>query len=493
MPSFYPSTRSRTLIAKHLAEHHDDDDDAPNSIYKDALIIQIFQHWKIKTLEHQQAINNGKNLAMTHHFSQALPAPKSIPSTQPANVERNPPETPSVKVKDDVFVDMEPEESIPNARKRVMSVAVSHLRQKENWKRRSSSPNECVNPHLLAPGARHRSRTAAPSTKQSNKPPPIFIAPKKTQPSAPPRLSTLSSDESIQTKRKFSTDKINTLSDDQTVPTIFSTWAPAPPTISPRFYVQSPRHSLDDDDETSSDDGSRESLLIRNKNPIKSPIRTREKYQLAPNIIIPTAVIIIDPNGRPYLYDLDSQSLQQLVDPSPMTDENLSSTDTAYESGSSITSDNNHALHSIGEEEEDILERNSRNGIILSKELHRIEAFTRSRQTKSNVKTIDHTPASDTFDPTRLGRRWSDGIVSDDDQNSQVPLVKGTSTISVMKASSNHPPKISKTKYFLMKLHLTSSSKEEESNGSTANLPPAPPPRKRTVRRSSDKTRYQTR
>ena len=491
MPSFYPSTRNRALIAKHLTEH---DDDEPNSIYKDALIIQIFQHWKIKTLEHQQAINNAKNLTITHHFSQALATTNSTPGIQTANVERNSPETSSNKIKDDVFVDVEPDESVPTTRKRVSLLPASCSRRKESFNRRSSSPNECVNPHLLAPGTRYRCHTTASPTKQSNKPPPIFIAPKKTQPSAPPRLSTFSSDESIQVKRKFSTDKINTLSSDQNTPTISSTWAPAPPTISPRFYLQSPRHSLDDDDddEISSDDGSRESLLIRNKNPIKSPIRTREKYQLAPNIIIPTAVIIIDPNGRPYLYDLDNQSLRQLVDSPPVTDEEMVPIDTKYENSSPTTSDNNHALHSIGEEEEESMERNSRNGVILSKELDRIEAFTRSRQTSSNLKDNDNTTTIDNFDPTRLGRRWSDGIVSDDDQNSQVPLVKGISTTSVMKASANHPPKISKTKYLLMKLHLTSSSKEDEPNGSTTNLPPAPP-RKRTVRRSSDKTRYQTR
>ena len=65
MPSFYPSTRHRTLITTNLTERDDDD---PDSIYKEAFITQIFQHWKIKALEHQQALNNSTNNQITKSF-----------------------------------------------------------------------------------------------------------------------------------------------------------------------------------------------------------------------------------------------------------------------------------------------------------------------------------------------------------------------------------------------------------------------------------------
>ena len=493
MPSFYPTSRNRTLIAKHLAQRNDDDDDddTTHSIYKDALIIQIFQHWKIKTIEHQQALNNANNLHMTHHFSRALATTPS--SIQTANVENTPPEFSSSKPKDEGSITVEPEKPLTTMRRRPLQTPASHIRRKESLKQISSSTNDLINPNLLAPGARHRSRATAPATKPSNKPPPIFIAPKKTQPSAPPRLSTLASDESNQIKRRLSSEKISAFPDDPNVPTMPSTWAPAPPTVTPRFFLQSPRHSLDDDDDgTSSDDCSRESLLIRNKNPTKSPIRTREKYQLSPHIIIPAAVIIIDPDGHPYLYDLNNQSLQELVDPLITPDNDIIPTDAKTKSNSTTVPDN-FALHSIGEEEEDSIEKNTRNGVILSKELDRIEAFSRSRQTPTSVENNEiHTERTDEHDQTRLGRRWSDGIFSDDDdRHSQTPLIKVPSATSVMKSSVNHPPKVSKTKYFLMKLHLSSSSKDEDSNKSASNLPPAP--RRRTVRRATDKTRYQTR
>jgi len=175
MPSFHPSTRHRTLITKHLTEQDEEDD--PNSIYKDAFIIQIFQHWKVKTLEHHQVLNNATNLSTTNHFSQAL-AIKSPPVVT-TNTETKPPETSS-----DIN---EPEKPLPTVQKRVKPVPASYLRRKEALKISSSLLTESANPNLLAPCASIKSRAIPTAARKVHKPPPIFIAPKKTLPSPVPR------------------------------------------------------------------------------------------------------------------------------------------------------------------------------------------------------------------------------------------------------------------------------------------------------------------
>jgi hypothetical protein len=478
MPSFYPSTRHRTLLTSHLSEHDDDDD--PNAIYKDTLIIQIFQHWKIKTLEHQQAINNSKNLVdNSKNFSDTIPPVKT------SNTEIIPPETTSNKI--------EPEKPVITMQKRVTPLPASYLRRKESLKKSNSSPSDFINPNLLAPCTRTRSRTIATTTstspKRSHKQGPIFIAPKKTSPSPLPRSHSLFSfEESIQMKRKESLEKQNSIFDDRNSIPISPTWAPAPPTTPTRFYVQSPGSSLDDDDETSSDDGgTHESLLIRNKNYLKKPVKTQQKYPLPSNIIIPTAFYITDPNGHSHLCDLNSDLPEELINSSRIIDNDNIILNSKNEPNSSSDSDK-YGLHSIGEEEEESIERNTNNGKILSKELNRIEAFTRSRQTNPNARNSDANTKRNENDKNLLERRWSDGLVSDDDDEQISPsLVKMSSATSIVKQT---PPKISKTKYFLMKLHLIPSNKDDDSNGSTDNLPPPPP--KRTVRRSSNKKRYQT-
>ena len=476
MPSFYSSPRHRALITSHVTEHDDDYD--PNAIYKDALILQIFQHWKIKTLEHQQAINNAKNLEKSNEHSDTVPP-----------VESHPPETSSNNT--------EPEKPVTTMQKRVTPVPASYLRRKQSLKKCISSPSEFIDPNFLAPCAKTRSRTISTATPSSSTSPkriqkqgPIFIAPKKTSPSPIPRSHSLFSfDESVQMKRKENMERQCTSPDDRNAVPISPSWTPAPPTCT-RFFVQSPGSPLDDDDETSSDDGAGyESLLIRNKNPLRRLVKPQQKYQLSPNIIIPTALYITDPDGNAHLCDLNNDLPDELND-SPRIIENDNIPMKSKGELSSSSDSDKYALHIIGEEDEESFEKNTNNGKILSKELNRIEAFKRSRQTNLTAEHKDTNGNPNEPNGNLLGRRWSDGLVSDDDQARSPRLVKMSSATSVVKQTATPPPKMSKAKYFLMKLHLTSSSKDDDSNVSTANLPPHPP--KRTVRRSSNKKRYQT-
>jgi hypothetical protein len=491
MPNYYSSTRHRTLITKHVS----DDDDQPNSVPNEEFIIQIFQHWKIKTLEHQQALNNSGNNTTSNHFSQTLP--KTVLPIKTSSNATIPNETLLNNNKDDISNIIEQEKPITTMQKRVSPVPKSYIRRKDALKKSTSAPNECSNPNLLSPNGKTKlTTTTTVSTTTGRKSPkqgPIFIAPKKTPPSLPPRPSSLCSfDESIQTKRKTTLEKQNSPNDEQS---LSPTWAPPPST---RSYVQSSCSAFDDDDQSSSDEIDYGSLLIRNKKSLKKTPKHNIKYFLPipPNIIIPTAVFIIDPNGHTHRLDFNDDSFEDLVN-TPRIVENIYP-DTSYDqSPSSIaitppTSPVNHdqyALHSIGEEEEDVLEKNNNNGVILSKELDRIQAISRPRAS-TTVQYTDVDQNQDEEFKLPLGRRWSEGAFSDDEnhlQPSQSRIVKTPSATSVVKQSIAPPVKLSRTKLFLIKLHLAPSpNKDVDSNTSL------PPSKKRTVRRSSDKKRYQT-
>jgi hypothetical protein len=478
MPSFYSSTRDQTHITKHLADHEDDSD----SIYKEAFIIQIFQHWKIKTLEHQHGINNSGTNNTSNHFSQALA--KKVPSVQSSNIDNDSYETSTNNI--------ESKKPIKTMQKRVSPLPASYIRRKEALKKSISSPTDLLNPNLLAPYTRYRSRTI--STTKSDKLAPIFIAPKKAQPSRSPRSNSLFSfDESTQSKRKTTLEKQNSTNDDPNsapISPISPLWTPT------RFFVPSPGSSVDDDS-SSSDDGTYESLLIRNKKVLKKETKTKEIYPLIipSNLIIPTAIFITDPNGNSRSYDLNNDFMEEPVDNERIIDNDMIPPirNNEISRPASPSSIDKYALHSIGEEDEGSIEKNNKHGIILSQELNRIQAFTRSRQTNSNEQNNNTNLNED--DKILLGRRWSDGIVSDDDDHIRLPkspLVKMASTTSVVKQSITPPVKISRTKSLLMKLHLTSSSSSKDDD---SNIPTNPPPtssRKRTIRRSSDKKRYQT-
>lgn len=455
MPNFHPSTRQRTLISKHLT---DQDDDESDSVYKEAFIIQVFQHWKIKTLEHQQTLNNREKNPGTDNFTYAhaqSPPSVSIETVQDESLSAGLP-------------------------KRVTPVPASYVRRKENLRKNLSHSSEVLNPNLLIPHAKAKSSTGSVgSTKKSHKPAPIFIAPKKTQPFLPPRSFSLPSvDEAVQSKRKVPLEKQLSAGDESSTSSVAS-WAPT------RFAAQSAATSLtdDDDDGTSSDDSRNESLLIRNKKLHKPTTTTRTQvFPSSPvQLNVPTAVLITDPHGNSRILDFQSSSWYETLD----------------DESSTLTPSEIYTLHSIGEEEEGQEELNKKvDGLILSKELDRIQAFTRSRQPQVDSPMKNLEPESS---KVPLGRRWSDGVVSDDDEkmNSSAPapslMVKMASTTSVSKQTSASPVKLSKTKYLLMKLHLTSAPIKTEG----ADLPPAgaassSSSRKRTVRRSTDKKRYQT-
>jgi hypothetical protein len=498
MPSFYPPSRHRTLITSHFSDH-DDDDDHSHSIYKEEFILQIFQHWKIKTLEHQQALNNSGTNTRPNHFSQALVNTASPKET--SSIETIPNETSLTNNKDEISNTIEPEKPITTMQKRVTPIPQSYARRKAALKKSISAPTEFLNPNLLLPHAKNKLASTLSTTagKKSPKPGPIFIAPKKTQPSIRPRsCSLLSSDESIQSKRKSSSEKQNSPGDEQSVS---PTWAP------PRFSIQSPGSSIDDN-EDSSDESDYESLLIRNKKSLKKTSKTKAIFffPIPPNVIIPTAVLLTDPNGNSHTLDLNDDAFEDSVNsrriieniyPNNLPDHSLSSSSSIETTPSTSPVDHDkYALHSIGEEEEYVIEKNNNDGVILSKELNRIDAISRSRQINSNVQKKDTNRNQDENSNTPLGRRWSDSVVSDDEDHIEPvksPLVKTTSTTSVTKQSVNPPVKLSRTKYLLMKLHLTSSpNKDDVSNTSSSATTNPPPSRKRTVRRSSDKKRYQT-
>jgi hypothetical protein len=506
MPSFHPSTRQRTLIRRHLTDHDENDDHDANSIYKEALIIQTFQHWKIKTLEHQQAtLNNSQKTSKTNYFTRALSEnvpPSDISCSQSVSNES----TTDKSVVSEGSMVSQSRTPIDGIQKRVTPAPASYIRRKQNLRTTFSTVNDPLNTNLLTPHSKAKSTTGSTiSTKKATKSPVIFIEPKKTQP--PPRPFALPSfDESMQTKRKVNIDKSMSIGDEPlttpattttttatttTATTSAAIWAPAPPTACTRFNLSSSGNALtdDDDDETSM----HESLFIRNKKHSKTSWTTAREHvhQLIPaHANIPTAIFVTDPHGHLLAVNLKNDSLDELVH---VHADSMSSHVNACSStiGSSSTSAilDKHPLHSIGEEEEEgRFDTVNIDGIIFSKELDRIEAFNRSRQTNVDVQPTD---VHEDNNRIPLGRRWSDGAVSEDDQKIRLPTFSSTQlekiacgTSSIKPQPVRAPVKISKTKYLLMKLHLTpSTSKDAENNSSS---------RKRTVRRSSDKKRYQT-
>ena len=403
MPTLYStSTRQRTLAAKHLSGHDDD----PESIYKDALIIQIFQHWRIKTLEHQ---HNEKNNA---HFSQALQGEESS------------------AVKDESAIAQPPPTS--TLQKRVTPPPASYTRRKENLRRQHLPNNEPFDPKFLTPSAsKAKSATGSiNSTKKAPKSTPVFIEPKKTHPHPLPRPFALPSfDESLAVKPK----------------------SPGNPIVFAHGH---------DDDETSDQESREESLYIRRKAARQRPTVTH--YVPPEHVHIPTAVFVTNPQGRCQSFDFESESLKE-----------------ASTLPHSVTLpsflDQYSTLQSIGEEVEEEEETNDDDDADHHREID-----------------PDRLNGSDEERRIPLGRRWSDGVVSDEEQQTRTPsepralmkMASSVSSVSKPESPSKNPVKISKTKYLLMKLHLTPAVNKAEEPTNRA-------PR-RTVRRSSDKKRYQT-
>ena len=357
-------------------------------------------------------------------------------------------------------------------KKRVTPVPSSYARRRPYLKMDSSDLK-------LLPSNTKTTTTA--SVKKASKSKPIFIAPKKTSPQ-PHSFSSLAFDDSSQNKSKNSLERQTSIGDSDQSSTM-TTWSPAPP--STRFYMQSSSSSLEDN---SSDESDHESLLIRERNPRIN--QTQFPMQIQSTLTI----FITDPDGNSSMFDLNNDIRDKSDQDEQSTDEDLDSSDGNTLSPNStfdISSPpdptlipgtqpavlEKHTLDSIGEEEEEADE-----------EADDEEQETADKEDDQEDSTVSKKDV-DTIQVEILGRRWSDGIDKQEQQpsnlSSPASLTKLANVESVAKPNENSPVKLSKTKYLMMKLHLTSSSKDDEVVLSSS--------RKRTVRRAFDKKRYQTR
>ncbi|CAF0760713.1 unnamed protein product [Adineta ricciae] len=464
MPSVNSSSRNPLIKQQSLADNHREHE---NDVYKNARISQAVQQW------HSQTSN-----------MYVLPPPAdSIPTNGHANPNLSN-STDKTSNKDEIQSNQtESDKSTMTVKKRTTPVPASYARRRANIK------NEAAAANLLQPN--NKTKPAGASTKKPVKPSPIFIAPKKTS-QQPHTYSTPLFDELQQLQRKNTLERQKaSIDDQQNISPVASSMSSSSPV---RFFAHSSASSLDD--EYSSDESDHESLLIRKK---MSHIKDHQLNLSCPSYFaLPPTICITDPHGQSYTIDTDDHYAglndvhEQTNDSDPYSpvfahpmEISPSPTDNSMPSSAIL---DKHPLHSIGEEEED---EDNADVNTFSKELNRIEALTRSRQPKVDVTSQE----IEQPDKEPLSRRWSDGIVDQDKEKgagAQSTLIKMPSVASVTKPTTTSPPvKLSKTKYILMKLHLTSANKDDESNMSSAAIV-TNPPKKRTVHRSSDKKRYQT-
>lgn len=488
MPSFHPPTRHRPFISKHLMTDDTEHDGDPDAICKEAFIVQLFQHWKAKTVEHQHALSSQGYATVSVNAASS--------------------ESPTMNEQNAVSSG-----SIAPLQKRATPLVTTQARRNANFKKSLSTPADAFNPNLLAPHANTKGAPAAASTlaKKPTRPGPIFIAPKKSQaPSQPRPYAWPSLDELSQNKRKAISERPSGSSDDASPTSISPSWAPAPP----RFLFQSSTSLYDD--ETSGEENDHESLLIRNRRVLQKPRTTNEKHTLSmpSHLIIPTSISITDPDGHSRVLDSSNDWMDEFANNERIVENDFFAVTPAdydhvfgYPSSASNlnlppspSSIDGHKLHSIGEEEEehDWPKHGNRNGLILSKELDRIEAFSRSRQSILSVEKKDSEREGSRQRRKVLERRWSDSYLSDDDDDDhhrlkRTALVKMASTTSISKPAVTPPAKVSKTKYLLIKLHLAPSPTKDDDANVSPTTGANPPARKRTVRRATDKKRYQTR
>lgn len=359
-------------------------------------------------------------------------------------------------------------------KKRVTPVPSSYARRRPYLKTDSSDPKL-----ILSNGK----NTTIPM-KKPGKSTPIFIPPKKTSPQ-PHSFSLLTFDESSHHKSKPLLERQTAIGDgDQT--TSMTNWTPAP--RSTRFYIQSSSSSVEDN---SSDESDHESLLIREKTP------RIQQVQVHVHVQSPLTILITDPDGNSSTFDLNND-IRSTSDPNEQnTDEHSDSSDgntlspnSTFDISSPPDSSlipgtqpvvlEKHTLHSIGEEEEEEEEEEQDE----DDEEAAAEADNDDDQDESNNPNID----TNRIQPGQSNRRWSDGNTEQapvpSNSSSTASLTKISTVEPVTKSNENAPVKLSKTKYLLMKLHLSSSSKDDESVVSES--------KKRTVRRAFDKKRYQT-
>jgi hypothetical protein len=438
MNEFYQEDK---LFNQQLINQNDNED--KNNIDTNGFPIQITQHWKPKSLDDQPSL--------TSNLSNEISS---------CSTDKN-----SNKNELSTITD-ESEKSIVTMKKREKPVPSSYIRRRPNLKYGSSN-GKLLPPNKLA-------NKTITSGKKSMKSTPVFIPPKKISPQ-PHSFSSLSFDDSLQMKRKPILERQTAIVDDHYTSSM-TNWAPSTSPAA-RFYVQSSGSSFEDN---SSDESDHESLLIRKKSPkIKKP---RSSVQT------PVTIFITDPYGHSSTLDPDNDTRDKSDHKENNTenDSNPNDTNTLFpDSKFDVSSPpdiiiipstpplilDKHTLHSIGEEEEDDDNNNNKTETNENNQL--------------NVKVQNEDSNQNDKEP--LSRRWSDGITNQTKEqipSSKSSLMKMPSAASVIKPIESPPVKISRTKYLLMKLHLTSSNKDDESNNST--------PKKRTVRRAPDKKRYQT-
>lgn len=338
-------------------------------------------------------------------------------------------------------------------KKRVTPVPASYLRRRPNSKSNVPDSNLSL-------------QNKQSNSKKSSKPSPIFIAPKKTTPQPHP-FSSLSFDDVSYNKRKAVLERQTALHDDVNTTSMNNS---SRSNKQAKFYIQSSSSEID---ENSSDESDHESLLIRKK-------KTTTLTQMNSNHS-PLVICITDPSGNSFTYDPDNitqhkndHNDQTIMDDSGSIDINTLGPNTTIDS--STTPDitvipptppikhDKHILHSIGEEEEE-------------------EEEEEQEQEQDAEQKDCHNIAKEP-----LSRRWSDEPVKQDPNESSSPpsvsLNQLPTVLFTPKQTEITPTKLSKTKYILMKLHLTSSSKDDDTDISLS--------KRRTVQRSADKKRYQT-
>ncbi|CAM4751858.1 unnamed protein product [Rotaria magnacalcarata] len=494
------------------------DDDNNNGMHKNISTTQVVPYCESKTSDQQQATYNQVSQTLVDQLSLAESSNMNIIANLSNQTLSSYTDKNSNKDELPTIID-EPENSIMKIIKRNKPITKSNLRQRTNIKD-NSILNEPSNAQISVNHYKTKSDEAKIPIKRNEKTITIFIPPKKSSTPLYP-FSVCPLDDSLQNRQKSYFKQPNKFAENNT--SLSNTnWTQAQSLNLLRTHMQSSGSSYD---ENSTDESDNESLFIRKPKPKIIDQQVNSSIRL--NINIPSAIFITDPYGHSYKFnpDTDTQQIydceqQSFDDDSKLTDICSLSPNSSYDTCSSseivsntsiaLTSLEKHRLHSIGEEEEEEDDdQNHDKSYVSSKELNRIEASDRARETTSNKKTnkddSDETKAD--TDKDLLGRRWSDG--NTDNEKFQIPtaivkassstsiekipsatsIAKAPSAISTTKQTINPPVKLSLKKYLLMKLHLASSSKDDESNMLS---PTINPPKMRLVRRAADKKRYQT-
>ncbi|CAF0930103.1 unnamed protein product [Adineta steineri] len=477
LTNMYSSTKNHPFISKTSTNNHNDE----NKNYKDAYTAQVVQQWNSQTSDPPQPSYNHFSSPFVDQLSSNINTTSNLFNENLSN------QTDKNSNKYDLLSNVDQsQKSTMTMKKRDTPLPASYLHQRRNKKIDSSNSNSFV-PH-------NNTKVGSTAVKKSKKSSPIFIAPKKTLHQTPSHSSILPFDELPQIKRKNTLERRISNPDDQNISPMTNSSGTSPS----RPFFHSTCNSLDD--EASSDESDHESLLIRKKN---SDIKDHRRHSPPPSwCTVPSAIYITDPYGHSRTFDSDNNDIQEEQNQNEQSVDNDWNTLNLHNTIDIFTSPeviitppinlDKHPLHSIGEEEEDEEQTNYKNTNTVPRKITRNVPVITVSQADADVKNEDN---EETYKEP-LSRRWSDGQVEEEQEKNslqQPALTKTISAASIIKQTVTPPVKISKTKYILMKLHLSSSSKDDESSiSSTTPTATTNPPRTRTVRRSADKKRSTT-